>query len=230
MNDQRPLRNEDKDWQRPGSPDRADCARAGTIDALLDSLLRSYSAADPRPGFETRLRAVVSEQATRVRRTNWLMLAASAAAVALFAWMMIANPHKTKTNVAGATVARGSVSVSTNSAGTIAIHQTAPLKNRRSPERQKISSDKANRLVLQMVAATQGSGSLVFEHEKLYLTPEKPSETETETSAAPEQETQAPAAQAVSIKSIGVASMESNAPIEIKDLAPPKSSMEKGSL
>jgi hypothetical protein len=60
------------------------------------------------------------------------------------------------------------------------------------------------------------------------LSPEKPSgpDTEEET-AAPEQETQA---RAVSIKAIGVTSLESNAPIEIKDLAAAKSSTEKGSL
>lgn len=213
---ERPPGNEDRNWQ---------------LEAMLDSLLHSYSAAEPRPGFQTRLRAVVQAQATRVRRTNWLMLAASAAAVALFAWMMIANPHRTKTDAAGPTVSRDLSPGGSNPDSAIVIHQTGPLKNRRRLERQaKISNEKTNRIVLQMVAATQGSGSLVFEHEKLYLTPEKPSETETETAPAPEQETQASAAPAVGIKSIGVASMESNAPIEIKDLAPPKSSTEKGSL
>jgi hypothetical protein len=210
---QNPNQKEDTDWQ---------------LDALLDSLLRSYSAAEPRPGFETRLRAVVGEQATRPRRPGWLMLAASAAALAIFAWMMIANPHKTKTKVEGPNVAHDSSPAPAASGERIVIHLTAPLKSRRSHEGSaNIRSDKANRIVLQMVAATQGSGSVVFEHEKLYLTPEK--SPETATAAAPEEETQAPEAPAVSIKSIGLASIESNAPIEIKDLAPPKSSNEKGS-
>jgi hypothetical protein len=211
-----PNRNdhEDKNWE---------------LDAVLDSLLHSYSKAEPRPGFETRLRAVVGEQATRVRRPRWLMLAASAAALAAFAWMMIATPHKTKTSVAGPEVAHDSSSAATNPDSKIVIQLTAPSKARRSPERSaNMRSDKANRIVLQMAAATQGSGSVIFEQEKLYLSPEKP--LETAAAAAPEEETQASTAPAVSIKSIGVASIESNAPIEIKDLALPKSSNEKGSL
>lgn len=206
-------KHEDKDWQ---------------LDAMLDSLLRSYSAAEPRPGFETRLRAVVGEQATRVRRPHWLVLAASAAALAAFAWMMLATPHKTKTTVVGPAVAHDSSSAATNPGSKIVIHLTAPPKARRSPERSaNIRSDKANRIVLQMVAATQGSGSVIFEQEKLYLSPER--SLEPAAAPAPEEEAQAPAP-AVSIKSIGVASIESSAPIEIKDLAPPKSSNEKGSL
>lgn len=207
-------KREDKDWQ---------------LDAMLDSLLRSYSAAEPRPGFETRLRAVVGEQATRVRRPHWLILAASAAALAAFAWMMLATPHKTKTTVAGPAVAHVSSSPATNPESKIVIRRTAPPNNRRSPEWSANNrSDKVNRIVLQMAAATQGSGNVIFEQEKLYLSPEKP--LETAAVAAPEEETQAPEAPSVSIKSIGVASMESSAPIEIKDLAPPKSSNEKGSL
>jgi len=229
MIDPNEKQDEHKDWQ---------------LDAMLDSLLQSYSAAEPRPGLETRLRAVVNAQAVRARRTHWLMLAASAAAVALFAWMMIANPHKTKTSVAGPTVAptqhaktragdpeQDSAAAATNPDSTIVIQSTASHRNRQSLERPaKINNDKTNRIVLQMVAATQGSESLVFERQKLYLTPEKPPETETETAAVPDQETQAPAVPAVTIKSIGVASIETNAPVEIKDLAPPKSSTEKGSL
>lgn len=207
--------NEDKDWH---------------LEAMLDSLLRSYSAAEPRPGFETRLRAVVAGQATRARRPNWWMLAASAAALVLFAWIMITNPHKVKTRVDGPAVAH--IASPTDSGTKVVIHVTAPARGRRTLEPgANRRSSKANQIVLQMVASTEGSRSLVFEHEKLYLTPEAPAETEAETAAAPApartEDAQAPA---VSIKSIGVASIESSAPVEIKDLAPPKGSTEKGSL
>ena len=204
------------------------------LEALLDSLLRTYSAAEPRPGFETRLRAVVGEQSSRPRRINWLMLAASAAAVALFAWMMLGSPHRTKAPVSGRDVAGPGAAHDSTPApvkpGSIVTPVAASGGSRRSSAgRAEIRSDTANRIVLQMAEAAQGSGSLVFEREKLYLNPERPSqaEAETETTAVPERETQAPA---VSIESIGVASIESNAPIEIKDLAAPKSSTEKGSL
>jgi uncharacterized protein (DUF1778 family) len=209
--------NEDKDWQ---------------LDALLDSLLRSYSAADPRPGFETRVRALVTERATRVRRTNMPMLAASAAAIVLFAWIMIAKTHQSKTHVAGPAIAHNSSAATMDSGAKIVIHVTPPAENRRTLERAaNIRNDKVNQIVLQMVASTEGSKSLVFEHEKLYLTPEAPAETETTAEAAPAPaQTEDTQATGVSIRSIGVASIESNAPVEIKDLAPPKSSTEKGSL
>jgi len=204
-------KHEDKDWQ---------------LDAMLDSLLRSYSAAEPRPGFETRLRAVVGEQAARTRRTSWLMIAASAAALVLFAWTLIANPHKSRTRVAGSAVAQNLTTA--DSGQKVVSHVTSPAKNQRTlqPTANR-RSDKTNQIVLQMVASTEGNRSLVFEHEKLYLTPETPAETETTAEAAPSSsQTEDGQAPAVSIKSIGVASIESNAPIEIKDLAPPK----KGSL
>jgi hypothetical protein len=207
------MADEEKDWQ---------------LDTLLDSLLRSYSAADPRPGFETRLRAVVGAQITRVRRTNWLMLAASAAAVVLFAWIMIAKTHTAKVALPSPVAVAKPAPNPVKLEGTTVPHVTRPAARPPAEDRYaKARARSRSQLVLQMVESTEGSGSLLFEHEKLYLTAEKPLEAETAAAPVPEQETQAPA---VTIKAIGVASIESNAPIEIKDLAPPKSSSEKGSL
>src|SRR6516225_3759081 len=136
---------EDRDWQ---------------LDAMLDSLLRSYSAAEPRPGFETRLRAVVGEHAARTRRTSWMMIAASAAAVVLFAWIMIANPHKSRTRVAGPTVAHSPSTTTTDSGQKTVSHATSPAMNRRTLEslesRANSRSDKTNQIVLRMVASTEG--------------------------------------------------------------------------
>ena len=206
------------------------------LDAMLDAWLRSYSAADPRPGYETRLRAVVKVRIARVRRANWLMIAASAAAaVVLFGWMMLtrtrnteANPDRVAVNQLGPSVPGRVVPEVKGTPVTV-----EPAIGFRAGDRgSKVGKSDESRLVLEMAEAARGT-NMVFEHEKLYLTPEILPEPAATTPAADQDQDQTQV-QAdtpnLSIRDVGVASIESNAPIEIKDLAPPKSSNEKGSL
>jgi hypothetical protein len=203
--------NEDKDWQ---------------LDALLDSLLRSYSAADPRPGFETRLRAVAAARATRVRRTNLLMLAASAAAVVLFAWIMIAKTRPAQPTVPDHVAIRNPIpappAVDAGTEPPVTKKAPNPLAGDRVA---KVRRDPDSRIVLKIVEATRESRNVVFEREKLYLTPEALPESQ----AAPAEPAQAQAP-AITIQELGVAPIATSAPIEIKDISSPKSATEKGSL
>ena len=205
------------------------------LDAMLDSWLRSYSTADPRPGYETRLRASVKARIARARRANWLTIAASAAAIALFAWMMLTITRNTGANHEQVAVNQFAPSVSATGAPEVTATPAAvkPALSFRAGNRKfKVGKSVESRLVLQMAQAAHGT-DMVFEHEKLYLTPEILPEPAAATPAADQDQgqTQVQAATpSVSIRDVGVASIESNAPIEIKDLAPPKSSNEKGSL
>jgi hypothetical protein len=199
------------------------------LDSTLDALLRSYSAADPRPGYETRLRAVVSSRAASPWRASWLVGAASAAAVIAFAWIMIATTHTAK-SVPDVVVAEKPVPPAPDAqARPVSLPPRKPGKPAADAGFAKVRKDNDSRIVLQLVEAAHGKDSVVFEREKLYLTPETLPEPE----AVPVAQAQAQAegrAPAVSIQAIGVAPVESSAPIEIKDIGSPKSGSEKGSL
>lgn len=206
----------------------ADKEKDRRMDDLLDSLLSSYSAADPRPGYETRLHAVVTARATRVRRMNLRILAASAAVLVLVAWIMLAKMRTEKTDRAPA-VAREMAPAPANGNSIPAVRVIRqPSRPAGGARSTKVRSYSDSRLVLEMAEATHGSRSLVFEREKLYLTPTAPPEPEAAPAAVPAEQAQAPG---IDIQNVGVAPIAGNAPIEIKDLAPPpKSATEKGSL
>lgn len=66
------------------------------LDALLDSLLRNYSAAEPRPGMETRILAGLKEVSARRRpwylAPGWIWASAAAAVTAVVAFVLLSRP------------------------------------------------------------------------------------------------------------------------------------------
>jgi hypothetical protein len=182
------------------------------LDALLDSLLSEYSAVEPRPGLEMRIRAGMRAHATRAqRRWAWtLVFTVSAAVFFLTAWLVRARidtsrppsqmvEHK---ETAGTTTKQA------------AVIPPAALRTR--PLSLHVARTAANktRALIQMARATHGDG-LVFEREQSYVAP-APQEAET----AGEQ--QVPGDK-IDIRTLDVDS------IEIKELVPARSD-EKGSL
>jgi hypothetical protein len=202
------MADENRDWQ---------------LDGLLDSLLCSYSAADPRPGYQTRLRAVVRERRKRVERTSILMLAGSAAAIVLLAWVMIAKTDIEKV-VPDRVAVNKSIPARATGDGRPALPMIRPAVKAAAGGRfAEVHQQTDSRAILEVAEARDGVPILVFEQEKLYLSSEQLPEPQ------PAVEHQA-AAPAISIQDLGVAPIETNAPIEIRDISPSKSGSEKGSL
>ncbi|HEY6273204.1 MAG TPA: hypothetical protein VIX19_14590 [Terriglobales bacterium] len=200
-----------------------DESKNAPLDALLDSLLCSYSAADPRPGYQTRLRAVVRERGKRVAPASILMLAGSAAAIVLFAWVMILRTDIERVVPDRAAVTKSIPARATGDARP-ALTMIRPAVKAAAGGRFAEAHKRTNsRAILEMAATGDGVPILVFEQEKLYLSSEQLPEPQ------PAVEHQA-AAPAISIQDLGVAPIETNAPIEIRDITSPKSGSEKGSL
>ncbi len=185
------------------------------LDALLDSLLSDYSAAEPRPGLDLRIRAGLRAHAAHQRR-RWLLIFATSAAVAALL-VAVTTVRTSKTSVpaklAGSTTSAGPQAGARTTAPPPAAKRTPRFANVR---RARVSPATRNRLVLELANAMP-EGNLVFEREKLYLS----SEPQRDPEPVSEPQTSAPS---IEVKDLGVQT------IEIKDLPSVKSMDSKGNL
>jgi hypothetical protein len=184
------------------------------LNALLDSFLSTYSAVEPRAGLDTRIRAGLRVRAARRRRRSVLILAVTAAAVILAA--LIASLDTRQPSIPDHVVAHKSspdpVSVH---AGTVTLSPQKTGSQIAVDRRAKVRNSTNSLVLLQAANALHGADSMVFEQEKLYLSPAPQPEPE------PAIEPQAPAP-TISIRDLGVQT------IEIKDLPSAKGMDSKG--
>ncbi len=181
------------------------------LDALLDSFLAAYSAAEPRPGLEIRIRAGLKAHAAHERRRWILLLGTSAAMVVLVAVMITA--HTSKPGVVNDITAGATPVDPVPAARTTAPSTLAKATRRVANGRPSTRKNARNELLLQVANA-----NLVFEREKLYLTPEPQPAPE----PAAEPQTSAPS---IYIQELGIPT------IEIKDLPSARGGTDsKGSL
>jgi hypothetical protein len=189
------------------------------LEAMLDSLLSTYSAAEPRPGLETRLRAVIKAQAVKGRRT-WMLALAVAAAVVVVA--MLAQLRSPRPSVHGNVVT--SQDRPQRHPGAVLVLEPIPpfrsAKVRRTVNRGPRPIAPAaddNQLLLRVVNAMPSADNLIIAHERLYLKPTPQPE--------PEPALESPtSALSVSIQDLDVQS------IEIKELTSANSADSKGNL
>ncbi len=178
------------------------------LDAMLDSFLSTYSAVEPRPGLEIRIRAGLKAHTARRRRQWALVFAASAATVVVA--VLIARtrtPHEVVPNHVA--VQKSSPAPAPGRPHTAA---SAPHKAPRpmSSERHaKLRNSPDSRILLQALNALPQADNTIFAHEKLYLSPA----TQAEPEPAREEHASAPN---ISIPHLGVR------PIEIKDISSAK--------
>jgi hypothetical protein len=141
------------------------------LDALLDSLLSAYSAAEPRSGLEIRVRAALRARAAQ-RRLGWMMVFAATTAAVVLAGALT-RLHWWKSTVPDGVVhyqgAPGS--------------GADPLAGARPPSRfpkatrwtQPVGHPsgvaESNQLLVQAANAMPPADKPVFEREKLYLAP-----------------------------------------------------------
>lgn len=174
------------------------------LDAMLDSLLSGYSAVEPRPGLDIRIRAGLKAHAARRRRQWALVFAASAATVIIT--VLIARTRTVREVVPNhVAVQRPSPDPAPRPAPTVASapHKaTSPVATEHHP---KLRNRPDSRIVLQAIYALPQADNTVFAHEKLYLSPA----TQPEPEPAREEHASAPN---ISIQHLGLH------PIEIKDL------------
>jgi hypothetical protein len=192
----------------------AEDKRDRELDASLDSMLADYSAAEPRPGLEIRLRAGLRAHAARRRRT-WVMACAAAAAVVLvvaIAGLRSSRPIAPHNDVPSIASQPPSVFVATP----VPRPQRVKATPRSTPERPAVSENRSQ-LLLQTINVMPSADNLVFEHEKSYLALAPQREPE----PAPPSATSAPG---ISIQDLGVPS------IEIKELPSGNSNDSKGTL
>ncbi|HLW52613.1 MAG TPA: hypothetical protein VKW06_07195 [Candidatus Angelobacter sp.] len=184
--------------------------RERQLDALLDSLLSIYSAAEPRPGLEMRIRARMTAHSAQHRWMWTLIFAASAAACSLTVWMVTArvqSPVPTRQVVERKTTQPVETIQAQKSRSAIASSGWVTTGAQR-------KSRNNTRALLQLAGAVHSGGDLVFQQAQSYAAPVTP-----EADAA---ETDQPASRDnISIQNLGVES------IEIKDLASAKGD-EKG--
>jgi hypothetical protein len=181
------------------------------LEAMLDSLLSTYAAAEPRPGLELRIRASLRARAAQRRRV-WILMAAGAAAVVVVAAMMTQLRPSRPTTPANVAV------VMTPSA-VVPPHPTVPLSGSSKVSRVAAGprpSEQAsatNRVLLQAANVMTGDlGDPGFEQERLYIAPVQQSA---------EMPTSAPS---ITIQDLGVESLE------IKELPSGKNTDSKGDL
>jgi hypothetical protein len=177
------------------------------VDDLLDSLLSEYSAAEPRPGLEMRIRAGLKTHA-RQRRRQWALVFAASAALVILAALIARTrrPQETapsrvavqKTSPKPAPRSRNAVEPAPHRAGSTTTHE----------RRARLRKRPDSRILLQANAMLQAE-NMIFAHEKLYLS--APPQPEQQPGA--EERTSAPD---ISIQHLGVR------PIEIKDLTSAK--------
>jgi hypothetical protein len=178
------------------------------LDAILDSLLSGYSAVEPRPGLDIRIRAGLKAHAQQ-RSRQWALVFATSAAIAIMAALIARTrtPHEIvpnhvvvqKTLPATTPGPAHAVASSPHKApGPVAVKRHAKLGD--SPD---------SRILLQALNALPQADNTIFVHEKLYLSPA----TQPEPEPARVEQASAPN---ISIQHLGVR------PIEIKDLSSAK--------
>jgi hypothetical protein len=142
---------------------------------MLDSLLASYSSAEPRPGMDTRIRATLDARA-RQRRRGWILLLAGSVAVVLAA-VVITSARTAKQGVpvnAGVQRPLPEVGSGTSNKSVAALRTTNAQFAR--PRREKPFKSDTNRAILQMASLSYGD----FPADALPPEPEKPAATRTQ--------------------------------------------------
>jgi hypothetical protein len=184
------------------------------LDGLLDSLLSGYSAVEPRPGLELRIRAGLKAHAAQ-RQWGWRIVAAVSAVFAIVSAVMT-SAHRSKPAVSDHWAARitsadpgpRNAGVRTGTRAKPALHVASRVV---SPPKNP-----SNQRLLQLANAMPAAGNLVFEQEKLYLSPEP-------------QRLEEPASESETVPSIKLQDLVAPA-IEIKDLPSVRNVDLKGSL
>jgi hypothetical protein len=195
----------------PHHAQKSKTARAGDPgEAQLDSLLSAYSAVEPRPGLETRIRASLRARVEH-RRQQWMWtFAAAAAAIALIAFIGIHTRPSSAPNYAIAPKPSPATSLAhseTSPAPAPVVMVRLGVTRHAKPGKPNNSS-----LLLQMANASQGESAIVFQEAKLYISPETQS---AEVQEEPQPKVESPnAAPGISIQSLGTK------PVEMKDLVP----------
>jgi hypothetical protein len=182
------------------------------LDEVLDALLSEYSAQPQRPGLERRILGGLRARTARRRRVWTLTLAAPTAAALLLGLVMTSRkpiPLPSQHALPATPTIAG------NQSETVAPSPERSGSHNLNTRRTKEHSNRPS--LLQVVDAMHREGSLVFEHEKLYLDPAPQPSPE----LAGEQEASAPS---ISIQDLGVK------PIAIKELTPEKETDEEGKL
>jgi hypothetical protein len=178
------------------------------VDDLLDSLLSEYSAAEPRPGLEMRIRAGLKAHA-RQRRRQWALVFAGSAALVILA-VLIARTRRPQETAPS----RVAVQKTSPEPAPIPINAVEPAPHRAGStttdeRRARLRNRPDSRILLQVANAMPQPDNMIFAHEKLYLSPTPQPEQQ----PAVEEHASAPD---ISIQHLGVR------PIEIKDLTSAK--------
>jgi hypothetical protein len=176
------------------------------LDVLLDSFLSDYSAAEPRPGLDIRIRAGLKARAAQSRRKWMLAFAASAAVVVMAVWIARAHaprkivPNRMAVQKSSPDPAPGPVRAVVVTASP---HKTAGRAG--DDRRARLPGGSNNRILLQAANAMPSADNTVFEHERIYLSPA----SQPEPQPAGQEHASAPN---ISIQHLGLQ------PIKIKDL------------
>ncbi|HJX84818.1 MAG TPA: hypothetical protein VJ723_10780 [Candidatus Angelobacter sp.] len=197
------------------------------LDEMLDSLLESYSNAEPRPGMETRIVATL-EAHTRQRRRNWILVFAGSAAVILLA-VAITNARDLKQDVTVTNhdVPRQLPAISPGNVGKITPKTQTAIKRLDQQRRETPGKNEAsNQAILQMANLTQlhlPADDSPSEPAPPYPTPVRRQNPEPAIA-------QLPSAPVISVGNLGVPTMEIKELTPVKELTPAKDADEKGNL
>ncbi|HEY6308164.1 MAG TPA: hypothetical protein VI488_17090 [Candidatus Angelobacter sp.] len=174
------------------------------FNAVLDSFLSDYSAVEPRPGLDLRIRAGLKSHAAQRRRKWMLAFAASASVVLLAVWIVRAHaPQEIVPNRMAVQNPSPDPAPEPLRAVTSSPHIA---KRPAADDRRAILRNRSNsRILLQVANAMSQADNTVFEHERIYLSPA----SQPELKPAGEEHASAPN---ISIQHLGLP------PIEIKDI------------
>jgi hypothetical protein len=178
------------------------------LDAMLDSLLSGYSAVEPRPGLDIRIRAGLKAHA-RQRRRHWALVFAASAAIVIMAVLIARTrtPHEIVPN--HIVVQKTLPDTAPGPARTLASSPHKTTRRVADKRHPKLRNSPDSRILLQALNALPQADNTVFVHEKLYLSPA----TQPEPEPARVEQAFAPN---ISIERLGLR------PIEIKDLSSAK--------
>lgn len=196
------------------------------LDEMLDSLLASYSNEDPRPGMEMRIQATL-EAHTRQRRRNWILVFAGSVAVILLA-VAITNERSTKQpiNIQAGVPTPLPESVPGNTREVATKPRTANIQFVHQRREEPSMSEDRNRAILQMAEATQTNlPADESPSEPVKLPPAPVRRQNPEPAIA-----QLPPAPVISVRDIGVPTMEIKELTPTKELNSAKDADEKGNL
>jgi hypothetical protein len=184
------------------------------LNALLDSLLSAYSAVEPRPGLDTRIRAGLRARAAQQKQQWMLIVAATAAIVFLVA---LIRTRTLQPSVPNRISVQKSFPDPSRGYGEVIPSSSKAARQLDAYHRAKVRDSNNNLILLQVANAMHGADSLTFEQEKLYLSPAPQEEPD----SIVEPQTPAPG---INIQDLGVQT------IEIKELPSAKGTDSKGNL